>query len=306
MNSNQTSEHRNKVRRKVPAFCCLSLASAITVAALTSSAPVLADEACMEVECARQEATIATTFRLNPYLRASDIQVTVENGKATLTGEVHEDIHSELAYEIARGTNGIDEVDNQLIVTADGDPEEDRPGRLQQYAEVVDDATLVATVKSKLLWSRHAEGLDTNVEAHRGAVTLSGTAGSEEARELAAELAANTRGVSSVDNQITIEADTRNDVAVTDADAADSRNESADTEERSFGQDIADTWITTKVKSTYMMSRNVSGSDISVTTENGVVRLSGKVRSGPEHDLAIELAGNIRGVTSVDASQLTQ
>jgi osmotically-inducible protein OsmY len=68
---------------------------------------------------------------------------------------------------------------------------------------------------------------------------------------------------------------------------------------------MADTWITTKVKSTYGYSSNVDGSDITVHTANGVVTLSGKVASGIERELAIELAKNIKGVKSVNSKALT-
>jgi osmotically-inducible protein OsmY len=67
---------------------------------------------------------------------------------------------------------------------------------------------------------------------------------------------------------------------------------------------ISDTWITTKVKSTFMYSSNVDGSDIDVSTSSGVVTLSGKLESGAERALAIELAQNVRGVKSVQAKNL--
>ena len=69
--------------------------------------------------------------------------------------------------------------------------------------------------------------------------------------------------------------------------------------------DVADGWITTKVKSTYMYSTNVNGSDIAVSTNSGVVTLTGKMDSGAERALAIELARNVRGVKSVDSNLLT-
>jgi len=70
------------------------------------------------------------------------------------------------------------------------------------------------------------------------------------------------------------------------------------------GSDLSDSWITTKVKSTFLYSSNVSGSDIAVSTNNGVVVLTGKVKSGAERALAIELAQNVRGVKSVNAKGL--
>jgi hyperosmotically inducible protein len=69
--------------------------------------------------------------------------------------------------------------------------------------------------------------------------------------------------------------------------------------------EYSDGWITTKVKSTYMYSTNVNSSDIDVATNNGVVTLTGKVDSGAERALAIELARNVKGVKSVESKSLT-
>jgi osmotically-inducible protein OsmY len=124
-------------------------------------------------------------------------------------------------------------------------------------------------------------------------VTLQGTATSEEAKALAERLAMNTRGVVSVDNQLK--------VADTEPSAVDTAKDTAE----DAGEFITDSWITTKVKSSFLWSSNVSGSDISVTTTDGVVTLSGKVHSETERDQAIELAQSLRGVKSVDAEELT-
>lgn len=68
---------------------------------------------------------------------------------------------------------------------------------------------------------------------------------------------------------------------------------------------ISDTWITTKVKSTFMYSSDVNSSDISVTTSEGIVTLSGNLDSLAERNMAVELAQNLRGVKSVNAEGLT-
>ena len=71
------------------------------------------------------------------------------------------------------------------------------------------------------------------------------------------------------------------------------------------GEAISDTWITTKVKSTFMYSNDVNNSDISVTTSEGIVTLSGNLDSLAERNMAIELAQNLRGVKKVNAEGLT-
>ena len=59
------------------------------------------------------------------------------------------------------------------------------------------------------------------------------------------------------------------------------------------------------MKYTCLYSRNLDGSDISVSTDKGIVTLSGKLDNGTEQELAIELASNIRGVVSVNSDALT-
>ncbi len=67
---------------------------------------------------------------------------------------------------------------------------------------------------------------------------------------------------------------------------------------------VSDTWITSKVKSTFLADKNLSGMDIKVETKKGVVALSGMVKTDAERDLAIETAKNIKGVTAVSADGL--
>ncbi|MCC5853123.1 MAG: BON domain-containing protein, partial [Alkalimonas sp.] len=214
------------------------------------------------------------------------------NGKATLTGKVEDDVYKELAGAIAAGVQGVSSVDNQITVVANYKAQsQQRNPTERSFGDLVDDASITASVKSKLLWSKHTEGMDTKVTTKDGRVELSGHVANQEAKQQAEQLAKNTTGVRSVDNQLQIQNKT--------ASNASDRKEDADK-----GSIMADTWITTKVKSTYMYSSNVSSSDISVTTDNGIVTLTGSVRSGAEKALAIELAQNIRGVKSVSSRQL--
>lgn len=266
----------------------------VAAIALTMAAPVgaMATEAVSQnVTDARQEAQIWTTYALSPYLRASTINVAVQDGKATLTGYVAEDVNKELAREIAMGVTGIREVDNRIIVQSDYSPPESNSTR--GYGDVIDDANITTSIKSKLLWSRHADGLATSVVTERGKVTLRGDADNMTAKNLAGRLAVNTPGVVSVDNQLVVGNAKPTAVDVAKDTAAEA------------GSDIADSWITTKVKSTFLYSSNVAGSNITVNTSKGVVTLSGKLSSGAERALAVELAQNVRGVKGVKSKGLT-
>ncbi len=266
------------------------LASRVALAIAGISGAASADSLSQDVTEARQETQIWTTYALSPYLRANDIKVSVDNGKATLTGKVDESVNKDLAKQIALGVSGIKEVDNQIVVQ----PDYVAPAAssTRSYGEAIDDATITATVKSKLLWSKSTDGLTADVDTNRGRVTLKGTADSKDAKAIAGRLALNSRGVVSVDNQLVVTP------KPTVADSAKSAAKEAE-------QDISDSWITTKVKSTFMYSSNVNGSDIDVSTSAGIVTLKGKVDSGAERALAIELADNVRGVKSVQSKGLT-
>lgn len=66
----------------------------------------------------------------------------------------------------------------------------------------------------------------------------------------------------------------------------------------------ADAWITTKVKTELATAKHVKASDISVETSDGVVTLSGMVSTKSEKTHAVKLAKAVKGVKSVDASNL--
>jgi hyperosmotically inducible protein len=262
----------------------LLLASAVAAAIASTSIAYANATPSQEVTEARQETQIWTTYALSPYLRANDLKVSVHEGKATLTGKVAESVSKDLAKQIALGVDGIKSVDNNIEVSSNYTLPAQATER--SYGEKTDDATITSTVKSKLLWSRYADGLTTDVDTNRGKVKLSGTADTVEAKDAAGRLAANTHGVHSVSNLLVVEA---------------AKPGAA----KAAPHEYSDGWITTKVKSTYMYSTNVNGSDIDVATNGGVVTLTGKVDSGAERALAIELARNVKGVKSVESKALT-
>jgi hyperosmotically inducible protein len=74
--------------------------------------------------------------------------------------------------------------------------------------------------------------------------------------------------------------------------------------ERSTGQAIDDTLITTKVKASFAADPQVSALAITVDTDDAVVHLSGVVENESERQRAIQLAQGIEGVKRVDANKL--
>ena len=223
-------------------------------------------------------------------MRANDLNVNVRNGKATIMGYVEDSVTQELAKEIALGVEGITEVDNKTVIQVDYVAP---VVNTRNYGDTTDDVYITAAIKSKMMWSKQTDGLNASVETKAGKVLLRGNAKTAESKAVAGRLAMTTRGVIAVDNQLIVDS---KKPTVTDT---------AKSAVRNAGRSISDSWITAKVKSTYLYSSNVAGSAIAVTTRGGVVTLSGKVTSGAERSLAIELAKNVLGVKSVTAQSLT-
>lgn len=275
----------------MPSLKTLALAVSAAVTFGLASLPLHAAEGAVsrEVGEARQEGSIWTALALNRHLNPFDIGVDVETGKAILTGKVETQVEKDLAEQIALSIEGVREVDNQLQIDAAVKPRES--GKKLDFAQRFDDASLTATVKSKLLWNASTEALDIAVKTEQGVVTLSGQAGSAPAKELAGQLAQNSNGVLRVNNLLSIS-------------SAGGTLERAQAEANNASAAISDAWITSKVKSSLFYNRRLDGLDIAVATDGGTVNLTGTVRSSTEKLLAVETAQNIRGVREVQADAL--
>lgn len=70
----------------------------------------------------------------------------------------------------------------------------------------VDDATITSKVNASLAADRDLSAIRIDVDTQNGVVTLSGPAPSVTARERASEIARGVKGVSSVNNQLTLQA----------------------------------------------------------------------------------------------------
>jgi hyperosmotically inducible protein len=84
-------------------------------------------------------------------------------------------------------------------------------------------------------------------------------------------------------------------------------SQAADTDadrKETMGEKVDDATITAKVKMDLMSNRSTSALHTEVTTNGGVVTLTGKAASRTEKDLATAVAKNVKGVVRVD-NQMT-
>ncbi|MEQ8234037.1 MAG: BON domain-containing protein [Gammaproteobacteria bacterium] len=138
-------------------------------------------------------------YALNRQLEALDIDTEVKRGVVMLSGTVANRVERDLAGELARGVEGVQDVVNELDIKPDA-PRDDEPG----FAQWVADATTTAVVKSKLLANEHTSGLAIEVDTLADVVILSGRVDSTAERELAGEIAANTEDVAEVRNDLEV------------------------------------------------------------------------------------------------------
>ncbi|CAD6879627.1 hypothetical protein [Methylomonas albis] len=146
------------------------------------------------------KAKIVTTYALSEHLNPFAIDVNVKRGAVTLTGTVESDIASDLAGEIAKGIDGVKQVDNQLRVSAAAQ----RHTEQASFMHFVDDANITAKVKSQLLLNPNAHGLNIHVKTKNGVVFLEGQLSSEIEADLVRQIVRNTKGVMDIEDNLTV------------------------------------------------------------------------------------------------------
>lgn len=143
------------------------------------------------------------------------------------------------------------------------------------------DAITTAKVKTALALSQRVSAFAVDVDSADGVVTLAGDVTSEETRQLAEEIARETSGVREVRNRLRVDPGVR-----------------PDAEAQRLALRVADLEIKAAVQEALLADPELREAGVTVTVDQGLVRLAGQV-SGAEQRLRAELAA--RGVARVQA-----
>ena len=226
---------------------------------------------------------IQAQYFANPHLKPWNIDVTtMSNGTVTLNGSVDSEDARMQAEQIARATEGVNNVDNRLrVLSRNAAPNEAE----RQITEP--DAWLTAKVQSKFFASDLVKGRNINVDTTDGIETLSGAVSSPTERDEADALARSTDGVKDVHDNLTVE--------VSPASAHLNPVQTLPQPNRVSSDD----WITTLVRSRFFIDPRVKNTDVEVSTENGVVTLRGQVKDENAKAAAESIATHISGVKQV-------
>ena len=240
-----------------------SLALVAVVAALVgSSTPVRASETDDRIESSFKKSYVYKT-----YLKDEHIKISSKDGAVTLSGDVYNETHKPMAQDTAEALPGVTSVDNRIEIKGD------------QPAES-SDTWISMKVKAALLYRRNVSGTKTEVYVKDGVVTLKGVAANQAQKDLTTEYAKDIDGVKSVENEIVVSA-------------------SLETPGETMGEKIDDASITAQVKGSLLTHHSTSVLSTKVTTNDGVVTVSGNARNDAEKALVTKLVGDINGVKSV-------
>ena len=172
---------------------------------LTSWAAALAF-AVMTTACGQTDTGITTAvktkFAADDAVKASQIDVDTQNKVVTLTGTVDSSMVKSRAVELARNTDGVVRVTDNLTVRDMAA----MPNAPDAQRVVLTDPAITASVKGKLLADPDVAGLRLDVDTRDGIVSLTGSVSTQAEKDEALRIARETDGVRSVEDRITIRA----------------------------------------------------------------------------------------------------
>jgi hyperosmotically inducible protein len=179
--------------------------------------------AALNIACAQTDPGITTAvkakFAADDVVKAYKIDVDTKEHVVTLTGAVDSSAAKERAVQLARTTEGVNNVIDNMTVSPGATPTTGIDDPLQQKArdagakaddtagragEVVGDAAITTAVKTKLLGDPNVSGLKIDVDTTNGIVTLTGNVPNAAEKTRAIELARETSGVKSVTDRLKI------------------------------------------------------------------------------------------------------
>lgn len=142
---------------------------------------------------------VKTLLIFHRNLNPSQTDVAAKDGKITLTGTAKNQAQKELTTEYAKDAEGVNDVDNQMVVV------ESKTTPERTIAERIDDASITAQVKTSLLTHRSTSAVKTHIQTSEGVVTVSGVAGNAAEISLVSKLINDIDGVMSVENNMTFQ-----------------------------------------------------------------------------------------------------
>ncbi|MGL5388138.1 MAG: molecular chaperone OsmY [Enterobacterales bacterium] len=148
---------------------------------------------------------------------------------------------------------------------------------MKKVDNYMDDSAITAKVKSALVDEKAIKSTDISVKTEKGVVMLSGFVATQAQAEQAVEVAGRVEGVKSVSDKLHVKDEATQSV-------------------KSYAGDTA---TTSELKAKLLADDIVPSRNVKVETTDGVVQLSGEVKTQAQSDRAESIAKAIDGVKSV-------
>jgi osmotically-inducible protein OsmY len=155
-------------------------------------------------------AKIQAKYFLDDEVKGRRIDVDTRNGIVTLKGAVASEAERRQALALARNTDGVRDVTDQLTLdaTAAGGAARTRP--LEPVDQIArPDSWITTKIQAKYFLDADVKGHRIDVDTSNGVVTLNGTVASAERKSEAEQIARQTEGVKRVVNQLIVGAGER-------------------------------------------------------------------------------------------------
>lgn len=165
------------------------LAATITVSACSTTR-----EASSQLSDAGITSKVKAKFAADPEVsNVASIDVDTQEGVVRLSGNVDTQAQKEEAEKLAKQTEGVRYVRNDIDV-----------GGGRSFGRGVDDAVITSKIKAKLTADPSMNPFNIDVDTDKGAVTLTGRVNDTTEKATAERVARDTAGVQSVDNRLLV------------------------------------------------------------------------------------------------------
>lgn len=165
---------------------------------------------------------------------------------------------------------------------------ESRQESLKVVGREIKDTALTGAVKAAFELNRNLKSLPISVNTEQGVVTLRGDVPQADLRELAEQVAAAVPDVRQVVNHL----------RVTGA-SAGGASESPTSGGRTLTETVDDKAVEGQVRLAFSLNKQLKGTDIKVEVFKNAVTLSGQVPKASQKALAVQIAQDTPGVSSV-------
>lgn len=156
------------------------------------------------IGCAQSDAGITTKIKAklaaDSTVKASQVHVETKDKIVTLSGTVDSEAAKAQAVALARGTEGVADVVDNLTMAPSQSAEAG-----SSVGQTVDDASITAAVKTKLMADSVVGGLKIDVDTQNGVVSLNGPVKNQEEKDTAVRIARETSGVKDVKDNLVVQ-----------------------------------------------------------------------------------------------------